>query len=186
VATEVLTGHIRSLSEGELVTALLASSAIPGVFPPVSRAGVDLEDGGVVAGVPLGPALLAGARSLVVLDAGDVCHLDTTPRPIPEAILSAMQRALRQRVTVEAPLIAARIPILYLPRPCATARDPLDLGTSRELIGPTARCVSRFLSTTSLPEPGRMAGYPHVHGGEAHHPAIIDHLLSTTTPQATR
>jgi hypothetical protein len=59
VATEVLTGHVRRLSGGALVPALLASSALRGVFPTLSIDGCPLWDGGSVANVPLRPALTA-------------------------------------------------------------------------------------------------------------------------------
>ena len=48
--------------------ALLASAAIPGIFPPVELGPRRLYDGGLVANVPMRQAVAMGARSLVVLD----------------------------------------------------------------------------------------------------------------------
>lgn len=177
VATAWLTGHLRVLVEGDLGQALLASTAIPGLFPPVEIAGIAYHDGGVVADVPLGPALVAGAGSLVVLDAGDVCHLDTVPRPIPDGMLLATHTALRQRVLIEAPLLATRVPILYLPRPCARNRSPLDMDTSQALIDPAYTRASSFLSDTAPPQIGRMAGAPHRHEDDAYRPPVLDIVL---------
>lgn len=178
VATEWLTGHLRILDRGDLGKALLASTAIPGVFPSVEIDGVAYHDGGVVADVPLGPALVAGAASLVVLDAGDVCHLDTAPRPLPDGMLLATHAALRQRVLIEAPLLATRVPILYLPRPCARNRSPLDLDTSDELIGPSHTCAADFLADASPPAVGRMVGAPHHHEDAAYRPPVLDIVLA--------
>ena len=57
VATAVDDGRPVRLSRGDALTALLASTAIPGVFPPVSVDGTVLYDGGVAADVPLPQAL---------------------------------------------------------------------------------------------------------------------------------
>ena len=47
MATELLSGTARNLSEGDAVDAILASAAIPGIFPPVEVAGEQLVDGGL-------------------------------------------------------------------------------------------------------------------------------------------
>jgi NTE family protein len=84
VATGVSTGHVRHLSEGALVPALLTPSALPGGLPSVSMDGCPLWDCSSVANVPSRSALAAGAASIVVLDAGDVCHPDAAARSGPE------------------------------------------------------------------------------------------------------
>ncbi len=77
VATEVGTTRAVTLSRGDALTALLASSAIPGVFPPVPVDGVLLHDGGVAADVPLPQALELGPTTVFVLST----MADETPRP---------------------------------------------------------------------------------------------------------
>ena len=49
---------------------VLASAAIPGVFPPVAVDGRTFIDGGVSSHVPLLPARDLGAKTMVVLDTG--------------------------------------------------------------------------------------------------------------------
>ncbi len=70
VATDLDTGVRVEIDSGDLRSALLASSAIPGVFPWVERDGRRLVDGGLVANVPVGGGLARGAKSVVVLDCG--------------------------------------------------------------------------------------------------------------------
>jgi NTE family protein len=70
VTTDLGTGRAVVLEDGDLRRNVLASSAIPGVFPPVTHGEQTLVDGGVVAHVPLLPAKDLGARTMVVLDAG--------------------------------------------------------------------------------------------------------------------
>jgi len=77
VATEVGTGRAVMLSRGDALTALLASTAIPGVFPPVSVDGTLLYDGGVSADVPLPQALELSPTTVFVLST----MADQAPRP---------------------------------------------------------------------------------------------------------
>jgi NTE family protein len=70
VAVDLATGAPVILREGNLRRNVLASAAIPGVFPPVTIGDRILVDGGVVAQVPLLQAQELGARTLVVFDAG--------------------------------------------------------------------------------------------------------------------
>lgn len=166
VTTDVLTAHVRWHGSGDLVAVLRAATAIPGVFPPVVIDGRHHWDAGSVANVPLQAGLGQGAASLVVLDAGDVCHLDHPPRGVPDAMLSSVMTAMRQRVLVEAPAVAERVPLLYLPRPCARNRTLLDLDSSAELIEPTYEVVAEFLRHAPPPRAGAISGAPH------HHPDV--------------
>lgn len=70
VATDLVTGAPVLLDRGDLVSALLASAAIPGMLPPVVRAGRTLVDGGLIAYVPVPAALQAGAAGVVVVATG--------------------------------------------------------------------------------------------------------------------
>lgn len=166
LATGALTAHPRLLTTGDLTTALLASSAIPGVLPPVRLAGEPSWDGGLTANVPLRSAQGMGAHSLVVLDAGDLCHRRTVPRTLPDVIAGALQVAIRQRVLVEAPVVAADLPVLYLPRPCVDDHDVLDFGRTDELITAAREAAGEFLAEAPVPAAGRMVGAPHTHGDD--------------------
>lgn len=52
IATDVLEGSLQLLDEGDVVNNMLASSAVPGVFPLVTRGGKVLCDGGILNNVP--------------------------------------------------------------------------------------------------------------------------------------
>lgn len=52
-AVDLVTGHPIVFSDGDLCTALQASSAVPGFFPPVVMQGMLLADGGVAEMVPV-------------------------------------------------------------------------------------------------------------------------------------
>lgn len=67
VATDLGSGEAVALTHGDTVNAVLASTAFPGVYPPVHIDGRTLIDGGVVADVPLDITLAQGAATAVVL-----------------------------------------------------------------------------------------------------------------------
>jgi NTE family protein len=60
------------LDEGPLVEAVLASTAIPGLFPPVPRGDQLLVDGGVLNNVPVDVAQALGASRVIAVDLGMV------------------------------------------------------------------------------------------------------------------
>ena len=67
VATDLSTGEGVAITKGEVVSAVVASSAFPGLYPPMLRDGRTLIDGGVVADIPLDIAVELGARSALVI-----------------------------------------------------------------------------------------------------------------------
>lgn len=79
VATDLSTGQPVPLLTGNTARAVLASSAFPGVYPPVHLDGRMLIDGGVVADVPLDLAVELGAASALVLSVPPLAH-DESPR----------------------------------------------------------------------------------------------------------
>jgi len=171
VTADVLTGHVRWLRRGELVPSLLAATAIPGVFPQVQVGEHTLWDAGSVANVPLRAAIAAGAGSIVVLDAGDVCHREEPPKGLAESLLVSMRTAMRQRVLLEAPAVARRLPLAYLPRPCVQKRSLLDLDSSIELVAPARAVVADFLDSTAPPtRAGQLVGAAHHHPTDADEP----------------
>ncbi len=89
VAVDLNSGEKVVLREGSMLEAALASSAIPGVFPPVSLNGMLLVDGHVVDNIPVDDAreLIPGAFVLAV-DVGDAAT-PSAPRTALEVILRA-------------------------------------------------------------------------------------------------
>lgn len=68
VAADMLTGDLVMLSQGGLRRAVSASSAVPGLLPPVAIEGRLLIDGGWVAQVPVVPALDRGSDLVIAVD----------------------------------------------------------------------------------------------------------------------
>jgi NTE family protein len=74
VATDILRGERCVLTHGDLVSATLASAAIPGVAKPVTRDGRTLIDGGFVDPAPVDVARALGADIVVAVYTGQ--HLE--------------------------------------------------------------------------------------------------------------
>ncbi len=68
VATDIRTGETVVLSKGDLVKALEASMAIPGVFAPVEIDGRILVDGGTTNNLPVDIAKELGADEIIAVD----------------------------------------------------------------------------------------------------------------------
>lgn len=68
VATEVGTGHEIWLTQGDLVTSIRASYALPGVFEPIRTGGRWLFDGALVNPVPITAARALGADMVIAVN----------------------------------------------------------------------------------------------------------------------
>jgi len=68
VATDLATGHEVWLRDGNLVSAIMASYALPGVFPPVKVEGRWLIDGALVNPVPVSVCRALGARLVIAVN----------------------------------------------------------------------------------------------------------------------
>jgi NTE family protein len=106
VACELTTGARVVLRDGPVSTAVLASAAIPGVFPPVERDGRLLVDGSLVDMIPAGLARELGADIVVAVDVSG-----PMPRRRPTTLLhimvavSALQPGGSERLAEEADLV---------------------------------------------------------------------------------
>ncbi|MCW5970897.1 MAG: patatin-like phospholipase family protein [Blastocatellales bacterium] len=70
LATDFLNAQPLLLSNGSLATALRATMAIPGVFPPVEREGLVLVDGGLLNNIPTQALRGLGPDVLIAVDVG--------------------------------------------------------------------------------------------------------------------
>jgi NTE family protein len=154
VTMDVATARPHVIQEGLLLPALLASAAIPGIFPSVNHDGRRLYDGGVVANVPLQQALALGARSLVVLDCTFPGHVLPPPLSLAETVLFTAMVTMRTQSILEAPLVAAHIPVVYLPGPAACRCSPLNFDSTALLIEEAYEAAVSFLQDLHVEGPG--------------------------------
>ncbi len=83
VATNLATGRARWFDHGPVVSAVLASAALPAALPPVEIDGEHYIDGAVVDNVPVSRALHHGVERIIVLHVGNFERPTALPkRPI--------------------------------------------------------------------------------------------------------
>jgi NTE family protein len=150
VTMDASTASPHVIDEGTLLPALLASAAIPGIFPPVHHDGLTLYDGGVVANVPLRQAMDMGARSLVVLDCTFPGHLIPLPESFAETLLFTAMASMRFQAALEAPRVAERIPVVYLPGPAACRCSPFNFDSTDVLIEEAYEAALSFLKNLKI------------------------------------
>jgi NTE family protein len=134
IATDILSGNELRLSRGEALEAVMASAAIPGVFPPVDWGHRHLMDGGVSNNAPISDALELGAERVYVLPTGSACDLVEPPRGALGMLLHSMSLLVMRRLQVEVELLADRAELIVLPPPCPLSISPIDFGRSDELV----------------------------------------------------
>jgi NTE family protein len=145
VATDLKTGHAVILSSGPAVPALLASTAIPGVFPPVTIGRRELVDGGVADMTPIAAAIEQGATQIYVLPIGYPWLRQERASAIGMA-LQALARVVEQRLHIEVAAHRHSADIRLLPTIEGPAVSPADFSRTPELINRAYRTTRRYLS----------------------------------------
>lgn len=171
VATELKSGRAAVLSSGSAVPALLASCAIPGVFPPVRIGSHDYVDGGVANHTPITVALELGAVKLYVLPVG-YPWLNREPTNALGMALHALARIVEQKLDAEVAAYRNGAEIHVMPSLDLSDVSPADFSHTRSLIEWGYRSAKRKLGAapshgdaeTTLPErvkkPFRLAPDP--------------------------
>jgi NTE family protein len=98
VATDVNSGKRAVFRSGPLTPALLASTAIPGVFPSVVIEGRQHMDGGVVDNTPLDIAIEDGSRDVVAISLMAGGEHESVPTTWPELIARTLQLTLHHQM----------------------------------------------------------------------------------------
>ena len=156
LTADLTTGEGLVLSTGSLATAILASTAIPGVFPPVARDGRLLIDGAVASDTPIAVAVRLGATRLCVLPCGFSC---AGAAPSKHALGRAMHaitllgsRQLRQ----DYDRFADDAQIHIVPPLCPLAQSAYDYSNGAELIRRARQSTEAWVADGGL----RRSGFP--------------------------
>jgi len=152
IATEVTTGFEAVLARGDVVDAVAASAAIPGVFPPVRIDGRDLMDGGVSDNTPVSRAVEAGADRIYVLPTGYACALDVAPRSALAMVLQAITLLVQQRLIADVARYQSSVDLRVLPPLCPLHVSPVDFSHTAELINRAYESTGRWLDRPARDE----------------------------------
>lgn len=149
IATDVLSGRELRLSRGDALDAIMASAALPGVFPPVQWGDRDLIDGGIANNAPITHALELGADEVYVLPTGYACALEEPPHGALAMLLHSMTLLLQRRLIMEIELLKDRTRLIVLPPPCPLSVQPIEFSRARELIDRALEDSRRFLDSVT-------------------------------------
>lgn len=150
-------------TEGPLLDAVLASSAVPGVLPPVRIGDEHFLDGGLVNSIPVGRAVGLGARRVYVLQVGRIDRpLQAPTRPWQVASV-AFEIARRHRFGKEMAEVPPDVEVHLLPTGAADAPRPADLSALRyrdfakvsQRIDQAYRATTEYLAHASSRTPGK-------------------------------
>ncbi len=145
VATDVLSGQEVVLSSGDALSAVLASAAIPGVYPPVAREGRSLVDGGVSDNTAVSQAVALGADEVYVLPAGFACDLKRPPGSALGMAMHALTLLIEQRLIEDVARYSGSATINVLPPLCPLAVASIDFSHAAELIDRAAEASRRWI-----------------------------------------
>lgn len=150
VASDMLTGDEVLLSSGAAVDAVLASAAIPGVFPPVRVNGQLLVDGGVANNTPISTAIRLGATRVVVLSAGSAHTAQQVPAGAIGRAMHALSLLVARQLQHDAERFAGTVDLRIVPSPPRNTCSPYDYSDARTLIDGAALATRGWLEWGGL------------------------------------
>jgi len=139
-------------TEGSLIDSILASSAVPALFPPVEIGGEHFYDGGLVNSVPLTRAVGLGASVVYVLQVGRIEAPLRPPERLHEAALIAFEIARRHRYATTVQDLPEGIELHLLPSGNAVSFDDSrqrkwrDVSSTHALISGAYEASSDYLA----------------------------------------
>jgi NTE family protein len=134
VATDALTGDEVVLSSGHAITALLASAAIPAIFPPVAVDDRYLMDGGVANNTPISTAIRLGATRVIALPTGMSCAIKQPPRGAMAVAMHALNLLVMQQLQKDVDHFSSQAQLIVVPPLCPLTTTPYDFSQSVDLM----------------------------------------------------
>ncbi|MGH2755185.1 MAG: patatin-like phospholipase family protein [Actinomycetota bacterium] len=146
VATRFSDGSEVVFEDGSVKDAILASTALPLIFPPHEIAGELYLDGGLSDHVPLQPAVSAGALRIYVLSVGFPCPPPMNRRSPRSLLMHSIGILLSQRIRTHSAELFAQpdVEIVQIP-PVCTEVGLRDFSKSSTLIDEAHEQTMRFL-----------------------------------------
>ena len=156
VATDVLTGVEVVFSSGHVITALLASAAIPAVFPTVAVNDRYLMDGGVANNTPVSTAIRLGAARVIVLPTGMSCAMEAPPRGAMAVAMHALNLLVMRQLEKDVEHFSDQAQLIIVPPLCPLTTTPYDFSQSAELMRRAESATRLWLKQGGLHASGAM------------------------------
>ncbi|MEH6951610.1 patatin-like phospholipase family protein [Nitrobacter sp. NHB1] len=164
VTTNIVTGDSVVLSDGPAAEAIIASTAIPGVFAPVLHKGMYLADGAISSNTPVRVAVEKGARRLIILPTGFACMGDAPPKGVIANALHAVTLLISRQIIDDLEEIDPSIEYRVVPPLCPLVGSAYDFSRTDEHIERAIRKTEQWIAEGGLEQhgiPGELR--PHAH-----------------------
>lgn len=158
VATDLVAGTAVWFGQGQVVDPIMASAALPAVFPPVTIGDRRYIDGGVIDNVPISRAVELGAERIYVLHLGLHGRPDATIRRPVDGALLGYWIARNHRLRRDLQSVPAGTQVVVLPTGPRPELRYDDFTRTEELIELGYDWAAEFLDSDrflSLPKPSR-------------------------------
>jgi NTE family protein len=155
-----------TLSSGPAVDAILASAAIPVIFPPVRIGGDELIDAAIGGNTPVVAAAGLGASRLIVFPTGFGCDLKAPPRGAVARGLHAITLMIAHQTVRDLRHLAGKVDISTVPALCPLAVSPYSFSHTKELIERAAQSTKAWINSGGLSRqdiPGSLEAHTHLH-----------------------
>ena len=163
VATDVMGVREVWFASGPLIEPILASAALPAVYPAVEIDGVRYLDGAIVDDVPVGRAVELGARTIYVLQVGAFSRPRPEPRRPLDVAIQSYWIARHHRFKRELAAVPPEVTVHLLPTGQTPAMRYNDFTRSAELITLSYAASSDYLAGRPA-RPELPAGEPDASG----------------------
>lgn len=182
VSTDLSSGVEVMLSSGDAVSAVVASAAIPGIFPPVYRAGRVLIDGGIAEHAAIRHAIDCGADEVYLLPTGFPCALRAAPTSAVGVALQALTLMSQQQLIGEVARYAGPAKLKVLPPLCPLKVSAADFSHADQLITRAKEATAAWVDAggPDLPMPQRFLAM-HDHDSDLPDRQDLDPASSTRT-----
>ncbi len=170
VATD-MQGIAVTLSRGSAVDAIMASAAVPGIFPTVEVDGAPLMDGAIAANTPLWLAMMLGARRIILLPTGYACALELPPANAIGRGLHAITLLIAWQLIRDLERLPKEIDVHLAPALCPLSVSPYDFSRSGELISRAFAASQEWIAKGGLSRratPADLAPHRHPPTAVAH------------------
>ena len=152
VTTDLVTGDEIVFVNGPLHPVLLASAALPGIYPPVDLHGHTLIDGAAVNLVPISHALAGPVDRIFVLDVSDPMSERPVRSPL-DVLIRAFAISRDLRFELEAQWVPKDVQMVVLPQP-TDSREFLDFSGGQAILDEAYKLALSALDDITA-HPGR-------------------------------
>ncbi|AIS13491.1 patatin [Pseudomonas chlororaphis subsp. aurantiaca] len=167
VTTNLLTGAEELLSSGSVEQALLASAAIPLVFPWVQIGDKLLVDGGVASNTPIAAAVSLGATRVIVVPTGFGCACPRPPSGLIALALHTLNLMSMRQLVRDIELYSPQAAIHVVAPLCPLGISVFDFSQTEQLLQRAHRQTLAWVEEGGLLRtgvPGALQAHTHSAG----------------------